>query len=121
MNQKTLCIIFGILASTISRVKIIGIKTILNVFEKNKNDSRWKIRWHTVEKMKVFNETVCANSTNDGFVQQILEGEFAFADGLNLRIKHLSKFLESIVIGLVYLKLIFSIGNHSYLQIIIRV
>lgn len=87
MKQETLCIIFGVPAATLSRFKTMGIQTLLNVFEKNKKDPRWKIGWPTTDEMTTFNDMVLTNTTND-FEKQVLEGVFGFVDGLNLRIQH---------------------------------
>ena len=43
--------------------------------------------------MKVFNEMVYSNTTND-FEKEVLRGVFGFVDGLNLRIQHPADPLE---------------------------
>ncbi|KAF1802169.1 hypothetical protein FB192DRAFT_1471827 [Mucor lusitanicus] len=93
MKQETLCLLFGVTAASVSRSKIMGIKTLYRVFSKNKNDRRWSIRWPSDNKKRQFNEMIQANTSND-FEKEVTEGVFGFIDGLNLKIKHPSDPLE---------------------------
>ncbi|KAL0143448.1 hypothetical protein V8B55DRAFT_1292980, partial [Mucor lusitanicus] len=65
MKQETLCLLFGVTAASVSRSKIMGIKTLYRVFSKNKNDRRWSIRWPSDNKKRQFNEMIQANTSND--------------------------------------------------------
>lgn len=93
MKQESLCLIFGVTPATVSRAKNLGMQTLLSVFEKKKNDPRWKISWPSTNQMETFNQMLQANTTND-FERGVTEGVFGFVDGLNLRIDHPANPLE---------------------------
>lgn len=93
MRQESLCLIFGVPASTVSRSKRMALITLDQVFKNALNDSRWEIRWPNVNEMETFNQMILNNTSSD-YEREVLNGVFGFVDGLNLKIDEPSDFYE---------------------------